>query len=105
MTVKVYIPTPLRKFTGDNEFVDAEGADINGVLSDLEIRYPGLGEVVFDAERQIIDHVVVFLNNEEISTIGGLEAAVEELTTITGQKAVKTFSKLLISKSIFSANC
>ncbi len=78
MTVKVYIPTPLRKFTGDNEFVDAEGADINGVLSDLEIRYPGLGEVVFDAERQIIDRVVVFLNNEEISTIGGLEAAVED---------------------------
>ena len=34
--------------------------------------------MVFDAERQIIDRVVVFLNNEEISTIGGLEAAVED---------------------------
>ena len=78
MAVKVYIPTPFRRLTGNREFVDADGSDVGGVLRDLEQRYPGFGEMVFDAEHQILDHVNVYLNNQEVSVLNGSDTAVAD---------------------------
>ena len=78
MAVKVYIPTPFRRLTGNREFVDADGSDVGGVLRDLEQRYPGFGEMVFDAEHQILDHVNVYLNNQEVSVLSGSEPSVAD---------------------------
>lgn len=78
MSVKVYVPTPFRKLTGNRAFVDADGSDVTGVLQDLEQRYPGFGELVFDAERRILDHVNVYVNNQEISVLEGAETTVAD---------------------------
>ena len=76
MAVKVYIPTPFRRLTGNRIFVDADGSDVGGVLRDLEQRYPGFGALVFTEDRQILSHVNVYVNNHEISTLDGSETAV-----------------------------
>jgi adenylyltransferase/sulfurtransferase len=76
MAVKVYIPTPFRRLTGNRIFVDADGSDVSGVLQDLEQRYPGFGELVFAEDRQILSHINVYVNNHEISTLEGSETAV-----------------------------
>ena len=34
MTVKVYIPTPFRRLTGNRVFVDADGSDVGGVVAE-----------------------------------------------------------------------
>ena len=65
MSVRVYIPTPFRKITGNRTFVDADGVDVNGVLRDLEQRFPGFGEMVFDGEQEVLEHVNVYLNSHE----------------------------------------
>jgi molybdopterin/thiamine biosynthesis adenylyltransferase/molybdopterin converting factor small subunit len=78
MSVKVYIPTPFRRLTGNRTFVDADGSDIVGVLTDLEQRFPGFGEMVFTEERTILEHVNVYLNNHEIRTLGGGETEVND---------------------------
>ncbi len=78
MTVKVYIPTPFRRITGNRTFVDADGSSVTGVLQDLEQRYPGFGELVFDADRQILAHVNVYVNKQEISVLEGADTPVAD---------------------------
>ena len=78
MTVRVYIPTPFRKITGNRTFVEAEGADVNGVLRDLDLKFPGFGAMVFDEERELLSHVNVYVNNQEISVLQGSETSVDE---------------------------
>lgn len=78
MVVKVYIPTPFRQLTGNRAFVDADGGDVAGVLRDLEQRFPGFGEMVFDSSGRIPDHINVYVNNQEISALNGSETAVSD---------------------------
>ncbi len=78
MSVKVYIPTPFRKITGNRTFVDAEGVDVNGVLRDLDQRFPGFGEMVFDGEQELLEHVNVYVNNHEITSLQGAETPVAD---------------------------
>ncbi len=78
MSVKVYIPTPFRKITGNRTFVDAEGIDVNGVLRDLDQRFPGFGEMVFDGEQELLEHVNVYVNNHEITSLQGAETPVAD---------------------------
>lgn len=78
MSVKVYIPTPFRKITGNRTFVDAEGIDVNGVLRDLDQRFPGFGEMVFDGEQELLEHVNVYVNNHEITSLQGPETPVAD---------------------------
>ncbi len=78
MTVRVYIPTPFRRLAGNRTFVDADGSDVAGVLRDLERRFPGFGEMVFDADRKILEDVNVYVNNQEISTLRGSDTPVAE---------------------------
>ena len=78
MSVRVYIPTPFRKITGNRTFVDADGVDVNGVLRDLEQRFPGFGEMVFDGEQEVLEHVNVYLNSHEIRSLQGANTAVAD---------------------------
>ena len=78
MSVKVYIPTPFRKITGNRTFVDADGIDVNGVLRDLDQRFPGFGEMVFDGEQELLEHVNVYVNNHEIASLEGPETKVSD---------------------------
>ena len=78
MSVKVYIPTPFRKITGNRTFVDADGIDVNGVLRDLDQRFPGFGEMVFDGEQELLEHVNVYVNNHEIASLEGAETRVSD---------------------------
>lgn len=78
MSVKVYIPTPFRKITGNRTFVDADGIDVNGVLRDLDQRFPGFGEMVFDGEQELLEHVNVYVNNHEIASLQGADTRVAD---------------------------
>ena len=78
MPVKVYIPTPLRAFTQSRAFVDAAGADVAGVLRDLDQRFPDLGARVFDADRNVLKELDIFVNGQEIGALGGVETSLDD---------------------------
>ena len=42
MATNIRIPTPLRKLTGEQEVVQAEGATVGDILRSLDTSYPGL---------------------------------------------------------------
>ncbi|MPZ23429.1 MAG: molybdopterin-synthase adenylyltransferase MoeB [Dehalococcoidia bacterium] len=76
--VQVYIPTPFRRLTGDQTYVEASGESVEDVLQDLGNNYPGFGDLVYDEQGSIPAHVNVYVNNKEISMLNGTETRVED---------------------------
>jgi molybdopterin synthase sulfur carrier subunit len=66
MAVKVRIPTPLRKITGGNDEVTAEGRNISEIIDDLEKNYPGLKERICEPDGALRRFVNLYLNDEDI---------------------------------------
>jgi molybdopterin synthase sulfur carrier subunit len=66
MAVKVRIPTPLRKITGGNDEVTAEGTNISEIIDDLEKNYPGLKERICEPDGALRRFVNLYLNDEDI---------------------------------------
>lgn len=78
MPTTVRIPTPLRKLTGENEVVTAEGASIGDILTSLEKSYPGLTERICDESGNVRRFVNIFLNDEDIRFLGEKETPVRD---------------------------
>ena len=78
MPVTVRIPTPLRNLTEDQETVDANGATVAEIITDLQTRFPGLGEKLCDDSGKLRRFVNVYLNDEDIRFQDGPESAVKD---------------------------
>jgi sulfur-carrier protein len=78
MPTSVRIPTPLRKLTGEEEVVPADGKTISEILTSLEKSYPGLSERICDEQGNIRRFVNIFLNDEDIRFLDDKETAVKE---------------------------
>ena len=63
--MKVYIPTPLRSYTGQKGLVDGEGSTLGEVLSDLDRRYPGFRFRIVSEQDDIREHIKIFVNQEQ----------------------------------------
>lgn len=59
------IPTPLRSYTGASE-VEADGATVGAVMTDLDRRYPGLRFRMIDEQDRVRRHMRVFVNGEQV---------------------------------------
>ena len=78
MAVEVRIPTILRSLTGEQKAVTAEGATLSAVIDDLEANHPGIKDRLVEAGpgdgvglRRFVN---VYVNDEDVRFIGGLEA-------------------------------
>jgi molybdopterin synthase sulfur carrier subunit len=75
--VQVRIPTPLRKYTGGAEAVQAEGTTVAGLVADLDKRHPGIRERICDESGAVRRFVNIFVNGEDIRFLQNLETAVK----------------------------
>ncbi len=87
MTIEVRIPTILRPYTKDQKAVSAEGSTLSAVITNLDSNYAGLGERLLEngALRRFIN---VYINDEDIRFLGGLEAPIKDGDSITILPAV-----------------
>lgn len=72
----VLIPTPLRRLTGGQARVDVPGATVEQVVNNLEAAYPGIGERLRDGDGSIKRFINVFVNEDEIRTLQGVDTPV-----------------------------
>lgn len=68
--MKVYIPTPLRSYTGDRSEVEAAGATLAEVMADLDRRYPGIRFRMVDEQGAIRPHIAVFIGPKAVRDLG-----------------------------------
>jgi [CysO sulfur-carrier protein]-thiocarboxylate-dependent cysteine synthase len=62
--------------------VDASGATVRELLSDLAERFPGLGSQVLENGSDIQPFVNVYVDNEDVRTLEGLETPVGDSSTV-----------------------
>jgi molybdopterin synthase sulfur carrier subunit len=75
--VQVRIPTPLRKYTGGAEAVQAEGTTVAALVADLDKRHPGIRERICDDSGAVRRFVNIFVNGEDIRFLQNLDTAVK----------------------------
>jgi sulfur-carrier protein len=87
MAIEVRIPTILRTYTGGAKLVEGSGSTLGELLVDLEAKHGGLRERLVEGEglRRFVN---VYLNDEDVRFLGGLETPVKDGDTVTVLPAV-----------------
>ena len=77
MAVTVSIPTILRTHTGGEKSVEAKGATVLEVIDDVESRHAGIkGRLV--KEEKLHRFINVYVNDEDVRFLSGLEASLSD---------------------------
>lgn len=86
--IKVYIPWPLRKYSEDSTQVSLEGKTVRELLADLERRYPKLHRQLCDESGAPRRHINVFVNQDHVRELSGLETQLTTNDVVTLMTAV-----------------
>ena len=87
MAIEVRIPTILRTYTGGAKAVEGSGATLDELLNNLDAAHTGIRERLVDGEK-LRRFVNVYLNDEDVRFLGGLETPVKDGDTVTVLPAV-----------------
>jgi MoaD family protein len=79
---KVKIPPVLRNSTGGEKEVDAEGGNVGEVLRSLASQHPDTERQLFGQDGALNRYVNVYLNDEDVRVLDGLETPVKESDTL-----------------------
>ncbi len=77
MAIEVRIPTILRTYTDGAKAVDAEGGTLSELIDDLEGNHPGIKDRLIDA-GDLRRFVNVYVNDEDVRFLGGLEVGLND---------------------------
>jgi molybdopterin synthase sulfur carrier subunit len=78
MEVHVRIPTPLKKLTGEQDIIKANGSTVGEVIQWLTDTYPGLKERLRDERGEVRRFINIYVNNEDIRFIQNLETPLKD---------------------------
>jgi molybdopterin converting factor small subunit len=78
----VKIPPVLRPSVGGEKEIAAEGGSVGEVLNALASAHPQTQSQLFSAEGELNRYVNVYLNDEDVRVLDGLETAVGEGDTL-----------------------
>jgi sulfur-carrier protein len=78
----VKIPPVLRSSTGGAKEVEAEGATVGEVLRSLASQHPEMQSQLFSEEGGLNRYVNVYLNDEDVRVLDGLDTPVQPGDTI-----------------------
>jgi molybdopterin synthase sulfur carrier subunit len=88
MRVKVRVPTQLRELTGGAGEVPVEGTTVGEALKALDAAHSGFAERLFDESGQLRRFVNVFVADEDVRFLQGLETPVADGQTVSIVPAV-----------------
>lgn len=71
MSVKVVLPTALARHTEGQKSFASEAANLQGLLTEIDTRYPTLAQNVKDDSGKLRRFINVYVNDEDIRFLGG----------------------------------
>jgi molybdopterin synthase sulfur carrier subunit len=83
MAVTVRIPTTMRPLSGGSSTVQLEGATLGQVLAALDAAHPGFKERLFDDEGGLRKFVNVFVADDDVRYLQGLDTPTPAGTSIS----------------------
>ena len=78
----IKIPPVLRPSVGGEKEVQATGGNVGEVLRSLADAHPATQSQLFSGEGQLNRYVNVYLNDEDVRVLDGLDTSVGESDTI-----------------------
>lgn len=66
MTIKILIPTPLQKFTNNDDCVSVEANNIDELIGALDDLYPGFKGRLCDENGKLRRFLNLYVNSEDI---------------------------------------
>jgi sulfur-carrier protein len=78
----VKIPPVLRPQTGGEAEVSVEGSTVGEVLKALVDNHPGTESQIFSGDGQLNRYLNVYLNDEDVRVLDGLDTPVGESDTV-----------------------
>ncbi len=78
----IKIPPVLRASVGGEKQVQASGSNVREVLRDLASSHPATEDQLFAADGELNRYVNIYLNDEDVRVLEGLETAVGESDTL-----------------------
>jgi molybdopterin converting factor small subunit len=88
MAIEVRIPTILRSYTGGEKSVDGKGDTLGDLFADLDARHDGLRGRLVGGDGSLNRFVNVYLNDEDVRFLGGIETPVADGDVVTILPAV-----------------
>jgi len=83
MAVTVRIPTTLRPLSGGASTVTVEGATLADVLKNLNAAHPGFSDRLFDGAGNLHKFVNIFVADDDVRYMDGLNTAVPVGSTVS----------------------
>ena len=74
----IKIPVVLRSSVGGAKEVSADGGDVGSVLRSVADQYPDLRSQLFAGDGSLNRYVNVYLNDEDVRVLDGLDTTVRE---------------------------
>ncbi len=76
--ITIRVPTPLRRVTNGQGEVQVEANNIREAIERLEELYPGFKERLLDEQGEVRKFVNLYLNDEDIRFLQGLDTQLKE---------------------------
>lgn len=83
MTVSVRIPTTLRTLTAGQSEVKLDGTTVREVFSALDEAHPGFADRLLDDDGNLRRFVNVFVADDDVRFLDGLDTPVPEGETVS----------------------
>ena len=83
MAVTIRIPTTMRPLSGGASTVQVEGSTLGEVLKGLDAAHPGFAERLFDDTGALRRFVNVFVADDDVRYLEGLNTAVPDGETVS----------------------
>lgn len=83
MAVRVHIPTPLRRMTGNQPEVEIEAGTVAELVENLEKAHPGIREKLLDESGEIRRYVNIYVNEEDIRFLDGAQTALKDRDVVS----------------------
>ncbi len=78
MSILVRIPTPLQNLTGGVKEVNASSGQLMQIIDALDNDFPGIKDRLIDESGQLRRFVNVYIDEEDIRFLNGLQTDVAE---------------------------
>lgn len=72
------IPTPLRPYADGMKEIEVESESVSAIIREIITRYPALKPHLLDESENLRSYVNIFLNDEDVRTLQGLDTHVEQ---------------------------
>ena len=83
MAVTVRIPTTMRPLTGGDKQVSVQSGTLADVVRELESAHPGMGDRLLDEDGGLRKFVNVFVDDDDVRYLDGLDTKVADGITVS----------------------